>query len=345
MPDDAGPGVAQPRGLFVAAAIVIVLASVRAATAIVVPVVIAVLVTVVAAPFQQRLIARGMHRLGAFGIVLAATGVIVAGFFWAVDLSLSAFLADLPSYAPGAKQLLTDMLNLGKSVHLDFTHLVSVGSLVSKTFTEADTLTRSILSSIAGWVIALTLTGFMLHEALDFPGKVRSLLKDDSQFNRLAAFARDLSGSMAIMTVGAALTAAGDLAVLVVLGVPSALLWAALAFLLSYIPSIGSIIIVIPPTIATLVRFGLSRALLVLVLMLVIDNVVGILIVPRLVRRRLDITPLWGMLSLVFWGWLLGPAGAILAIPLTMFAKFLLESSPTTASLARLMAPLTVTDT
>jgi predicted PurR-regulated permease PerM len=117
-------------------------------------------------------------------------------------------------------------------------------------------------------------------------------------------------------------------------------LWAGLAFLFSYIPSIGYIMIVIPPTIATLVRFGFGRALVVLVGLTLIDNAVGIILLPRLIGRRLDVAPFWGMLSLVVWGWLLGPAGAILAIPLTMFAKFLLDSSPSTEPLGRLVAPL-----
>jgi AI-2 transport protein TqsA len=63
-------------------------------------------------------------------------------------------------------------------------------------------------------------------------------------------------------------------------------------------------------------------------------------VVPRLLGRRVSIAPFWGMLSLVFWGWLLGPAGAILAVPLTMLAKFMLEGSPATEWLGRLMSPL-----
>lgn len=340
MTDEMHPGTWQPRGLFIAAAIVIVLAGMRAATAIVIPVLLAVVVTVTAAPLQSRLIHRGVPRVLSFTIVTSGTAILVAGFFWLTNLSLSAFVADLPSYAPGARELLNDILQLGSALHIKLDHLVHVGQVVSETFNLADAVTRSVLSSIAGWTIALVLIGFMLYEALDFPVKMHAWLGEGTQYGRLVAFGRSLSEFMSVMTVGAVLTAVGDLAAMLALGVPSPLLWASLAFLLSYIPSVGAIIIAMPPTIATLVRFGYGRALAVFAILLLIDNIVGVLIVPRIVGMRLNVAPMWGMLSLIFWGWLLGPAGAILALPLTLFAKYLLESSPVTAPMGVLMQPV-----
>ncbi len=331
---------ASSRSVVAVAAIVVILAALHGAATLVVPVLVSILVTVVVAPYQQRLIKRGWHRLVAFGLVLVLTVSGLVAIVIAVDASLSAFIADLPAYEPGSERLLQDVLDAGAKVGLDLTHLVHTTAAVRSAFSTADTLTRSLLSSVAGWTVVLVLTIFMLYEALDFPAKLRTIMGEERQLNRLAEFATGLSRFMRLMTLGAALTAVGDLAAMLLLGVPSALLWSGLAFLFSYIPSVGYIMIVIPPTVATLVRFGFTRALLVLISLTLIDNAVGVLLLPRLIGRRLDVAPFWGMLSLFVWGWLLGPAGAILAIPLTMFAKFLLEGSPATEPMGRLIAPL-----
>lgn len=338
MREEAEPG--RRTTLVSVAALVVILAGLHTAAVVVVPLALAFVVTVIVAPLQRRLVTAGWHRIAAFMVVLLVTVLGLAAIFWTLDLSLSAFVADLPSYKAGGVELLDHLLAFGKLIHLDLTHLVRAGVVVGSAISQADTLTRGLLASIAEWAVVIAFTGFMLYEALEYPEKARMLVRDEHEFQRLVRFAEGLGQSMVILTIGAALTAAGDLAVLLLLGIPSALLWAVLAFLLSYVPNVGSIVIVIPPTIATLVRFGFGRAIGVLLFLLLIDNVVGVVVVPRLVRRRLSITPLWGLFSAVFWGWLLGPFGAILALPLTMAAKFLLEGSPGTAAMARLMAPL-----
>lgn len=328
------------RRLLAIAAIVVVLAGLHAAATVVVPVFVALLVTAIVAPYQRRLISRGMTRWLAFGLVLTITVLGILIIVGATESSLSAFIADLPQYEPGSERLLNDTLAFGKSVGVDLTHFVHSTASVRKAFSAADSLSRSLLASIAAWTVVLVLTIFMLFEALDFPEKLVAVFGSGPHVKRLRAFAGDLSRSMSVLTVGAGITAIGDLVALVALGVPSALLWAGLAFLFSYIPSVGWLMIVLPPTIATLVRFGFARALVVLALLTIIDNVAGLIVVPRLIGKRLDIAPFWGMLGLVFWAWLLGPAGAVLAIPLTMVAKYLLESSPATQKYAALIAPL-----
>ncbi|MGV8083654.1 MAG: AI-2E family transporter [Coriobacteriia bacterium] len=330
--------------MVVLACAVIILAGMRAASTLVVAIVVAFIVTVLAGTLQHRLLRRGWPRLAAFLVVLLGTVVVLAIVFWTVQLSLSAFVADLPSYREGAQELVNDVLQLLKDLHINLTHVVHTAEFVQSTFAEADTVTRSVLTATAGWTVVLVLVGFMLYEALDYPEKIRRIFGDGEQYRRTIEFVQALSRFMGVQTIGAVLTAAGDFAILAVLGIPSALLWAGLAFFLSYIPSIGAIVIVIPPTIATLVRFGFARALIVLVLMLIVDNVVGVVVVPRLIGLRIGIAPFWGMLSLVVWGWVLGPAGAILAVPLTMMAKFLLESTNQPPRMLRLLEPFAASE-
>lgn len=327
------------RPLLALAAVAVLLGALRAAAPLVVPVIVSVFVTVLVAPFQRRLLARGWHRLPAFALVVVLTVLGLLVVVVAVELSLSAFIADLPAYEPGSQRILEDVLSAGKALGLDLTHVVHTADTIRKAFSAADALTRQLLHSLAGWAVVLVLSVFMLYEALDFPEKLQSVFGSGPNVRRLADFTHELSGYARITTLGSAFTAVGDFVVMALLGVPSALLWAGLAFLFSYIPSVGYLMIVIPPTIATLVRFGFTRALIVLVSLTVVDNTVGLIVLPRLIGTRLDVAPFWGMLSLVAWAWLLGPAGAVLAVPLTMFVKFVLESSPGTLRLGQLIAP------
>jgi AI-2 transport protein TqsA len=181
---------------------------------------------------------------------------------------------------------------------------------------------------------------FMLFEALDLPKKLKNILGDGPQMRRLADFASTLSRFTRLTTVDASFTAVGDFVILLIMGVPSALLWAGLAFVFSYVPDVGFLMTVIPPTLATFVLYGTARALVVFVVMTVVDSFVGIVLLPKLIGERLGVAPFWGLLSLVFWSWLLGLAGTILVIPLTITVKFLLESSPGTVPLGSLIAPL-----
>jgi predicted PurR-regulated permease PerM len=103
-----------------------------------------------------------------------------------------------------------------------------------------------------------------------------------------------------------------------------------LAFVLSYIPNIGSIMAAVPPVLLTIIQLGLGQAVGVAVGYLVINTIIGNILEPRLMGRGLGLSTLVVFLSLIFWGWILGPVGMLLSIPLTMMVKIALESSENT---------------
>jgi predicted PurR-regulated permease PerM len=109
--------------------------------------------------------------------------------------------------------------------------------------------------------------------------------------------------------------------VLVLLGVDHALLWGVLSFLLSFVPNIGFAISVIPPVLLALLEGGWVRALIVFaayqLINIGIDNIIG----PRVVAKQMQISALVSFLSVIFWAWVLGPMGAILAVPLTVLIR------------------------
>jgi hypothetical protein len=126
---------------------------------------------------------------------------------------------------------------------------------------------------------------------------------------------------MGVRAVLGLIAAVLDYALLTVLGVDYALLWGVLSFLLSFVPNIGFTLSLIPPTLLALVESGWQEALIVFVGYQVINNVLDNVIGPRFVGREMKISALLSFLSVIFWAWVLGPTGAILAVPLTVLIR------------------------
>jgi predicted PurR-regulated permease PerM len=116
-------------------------------------------------------------------------------------------------------------------------------------------------------------------------------------------------------------------------------LWGLVALLLNFIPTIGSIIAGIPPVLLALVQLGPAEAGLVVLGFFLVNTIVGNILEPRYMGKGLGLSALVVFVSLIFWGWLLGPVGMLLSVPLTMSAKIALEANPNTTWIARLLAP------
>ena len=121
---------------------------------------------------------------------------------------------------------------------------------------------------------------------------------------------------------------------LAILGVPYPVLWGTLAFLLNFVPNIGSIIAAVPVILLALVQLGVGSALLAALGFAVVFMVLGNLIQPKLMGKGLSLSTLVVFLSMVFWGWVLGPVGMILSVPMTSLVKIFLESHEETRGLA-----------
>jgi predicted PurR-regulated permease PerM len=194
----------------------------------------------------------------------------------------------------------------------------------------------SALSSVLtnGFLILLTVV-FILLEAADLPKKLRIVLKNpERSLSTIERFGQHAKRYLVIKTL---ISAAVGLVIwlwLLILGVDYPVLWGTLSFLLNYVPNIGAIIAALPVALLALVQLGVGSALLTVLGFAVVHIVVWNIIEPKLTGKGMSLSTLVVFLSLVFWGWVLGPIGMILSVPMTSLVKIALESYEKTQGLA-----------
>jgi AI-2 transport protein TqsA len=323
------------------AALVIVVAGMSAAKVILVPFLLSVFIAIISTPPLFWLQHKGLPKWLALLIVILGVfliGVMVASL---VGSSVKNFTGDLPVYEAKLKQQTTSIFAwLGKkgfdSSAVDLTQIFNPGAAMKLTAI----LLNSIGNAIAqGFLILMTVV-FILMEAAGFPGKLKSIMgRHESSLDRFNDFVEDVKQYMALKTLISLATAVLVFILLAVIGVDYAILWSLLAFGLNYVPNIGSLIAAVPPVLLAMIQIGPGSAAIVAGGYLVINLVMGSVIEPRFMGRGLGLSTLVVFLSLLFWGWVLGPVGMLLSVPLTITMKIALDSREDTRWLAILLGP------
>ncbi len=326
--------------LLIAAAFVVIVAGVKAAEAIMVPFLLAVFIATTAATPVFWL----HRRRVPFGLAIAAVALALivglVGVGALVAESARAFLAQMPFYQERLLELAGGAIDMARSLGIDLS-----GAPVLETFDPAAVFAMagntllgfgSVLSN--GFLILLTVI-FMLAEASSFPRKLRDVLSDPDDLPYFERVADNVNRYFAIKTtisVGTGVTVGVFLALV---GVDFPVLWGLLAFMLNYVPTIGSFIAALPPVLLALVQLGPTHAAVAAAGYAVVNVLLGSVVEPRFMGRGLGLSTLVVFLSLVFWGWMLGPVGMLLSVPLTMTVKIALEANPQTAWGAHLLGP------
>jgi predicted PurR-regulated permease PerM len=327
------------RILIGAAALVIIIAGVNLAQSVVVLFLVSFFLALLGTPLVHWL--KGKHIPSVFAVLIVMAGMVVILLLIGVQIgtSFSSFSDDLPLLQSRIREQVLGLMIMLKSkgivvqesFFLDYVNPETIMSLT------ADLLTG--LSSVLSDLVLILLTvAFILLEVSSFPLKLRAVLGDPKQkFPQFTKFADDMKHYMIIKTIISLATGILIAFWLFILGVDYPILWGFLAFLLNYIPNIGSIVSAIPVVILTVIQLGFGSALLVAAGYTAVNFVIGNVVEPRLMGRKLGLSTLVVFLSLIFWGGVLGFVGAILSIPLTMTLKFAFESSESTRWLAVLL--------
>ena len=324
-----------------AAALVIIFAAARLAQEIVLPFLLAVFISVIAAAPMAWLRDKGVPAPLAVAIVVVLVVAILLGVTFILAASVDRFSQTLPLYLGRLREMTDQASQWLAGFGLDMS---KAGLREALDPGAAMRLANAILSGLGqllsnAFLITLAVI-FMLLEASAFSRKLQAISDDAGKtLARLGTLLENTKRYTAIKALTSLATGVLIAIGMAVLGVDYPLLWGFLAFLLNFIPTIGSIIAAVPAVLITLLQLGIGSALAVTGLFLAVNMVIGNFIEPRVMGRGVGLSTVVVFLSLIFWGWLLGPIGMLLSVPLTMMVKFGAEASEDTRWLATLLSP------
>lgn len=318
----------------------VVVAGLRAAAPFLVPLVLALFLTTITLPLLQALRRLRIPTPAAVLLVVLAT----FGFMGLVGLvgyvSLDQIGAVLPLYVDRIAALEHGLLETVEGWGLPVPNDVYAVLLAepARILDLMGGVVRGAASLLSYTAIVALYVVFMLLEATGFPGRLRMAIGSvDADFRRYARAVRHIQRYLAIKTMISLVTGALVALWLWVVGIDFPLLWGAIAFLLNYVPNVGSLVAAAPAVAFALLQLGPGAALLSAVGYLVINIGLGNLLEPQLMGRGFGLSTLVVVVSLVFWGWLWGPVGMILSVPLTVILRIALEHTQDLRWLARLL--------
>jgi predicted PurR-regulated permease PerM len=290
------------------------------------PVLLALVVVIAVEPVQQYLLRKGWPRWASAAVLLLLVWAVLLGFVALLVLSAAQLAALLPDYADQAERLLAGAVHSLNDTGLvtgqlsdlvsriDYSQLVGVATGVLGRLTDAATTLLLLLSAMV----------FLAVESGGFARRLVAVARERPHLPiALGMFTRGTRSYLLVSTVFGAIVAVGDGIGLALLGVPAAALWGVLAFITNYVPNIGFVLGLIPPALLGLLAGGWGEFIAVVVLYCVLNFVIQTLVQPRFVGDSVGLSMTVTFVALLFWGWVLGALGALLAIPLTLLVKAL----------------------
>lgn len=321
------------RVLLVIACLVVVIAGLQAASQLILPFLVAAFLAILSLPLLSLLQRLRLPNFLAVFLTLAAVVLVLVGIGFLVGGSVQGFTDAAPRYRARLQDLSNSIVAWLQTRGVDAQEMIDFQQLDPGVVVDfiGGTL-RAIAAVLSNTVLVLLTMVFILAEAAGFPAKFRAALGHAGDLGHPSRFGKikaEVQRYLAIKTLISLTTGTLVTIFLTFVGVDFPVLWGLLAFLLNYIPNLGSILAAIPPVLLAILQpgLGLTWALVIAAGYATVNVTLGNLLEPQLMGRRLGLSPLIVFLSLVFWGWVWGPVGMLLSVPLTMIVKIMLENT------------------
>lgn len=315
------------------AGVVIILTWMRYAQGLIVPFLLSLFISIIAAAPLEWLKKRGWSVPLAVGLVLlviTVQGVLLSAL---IGTTMQQFSESLPTFQASLRELTSVVLKWFTEHGLDISTSGIADALdPAAVMGFANNLVARLGLVLSNVMLIMFTVMFILLEASTIPEKFKAIHSERSELVQ-ARIADIIQSTKQYISIKALMSLATGLLIwagTALAGIEFAVLWGFLAFLLNFIPNVGSIIAAIPTVLLALVQLGPMSALLVIIIYLAVNTVIGNYLEPRLMGKKVGLSTLVVFLSLVFWGWLLGPVGMLLSVPLTMVVKFAAMSSDDT---------------
>ncbi|HGO5856476.1 TPA: AI-2E family transporter [Mannheimia haemolytica] len=335
------------RSLVSIAAIIIILAGIKLANEIVVPFLLSLFIAIICSPLINFMTKRKIPLWLAITLLLI---VFLLGFSFLAGIinnSLQEFTTSLPEYKTQISSKVQAVVEFANKWHLPIP--VSQEEIMNKfdpssIMNVVSKLLMGLSGALSNIFVIFLVVIFMLLEMPVAKYKLALALSPDDDLRNEKAYINQVLdgviGYLGVKTFVSLITGVLVWILLASLGVQYAVLWAIFSFLLNYVPNIGSILAGIPIVLQAFVLNSVSVGFGTLIGIIAINMIVGNVVEPRLMGKKLGLSTLVVFLSLLFWGWLLGTVGMLLSVPLTMACKVALESNKSTQKYAVLFSDL-----
>lgn len=312
------------------AAFVIIIAALKEASQIVVPFMLSVFIAIICAPAMASLRKRNVPTWLSIMIVVLGILIGISSIAMLVGASLDNFSNELPTYKERFGEEVSNIIEIVNRLGFDISYDQVKGYVDPSALMQmvANAL-RGLGSALTNFILVVMIVIFILFEAVELPKKLSLAFSDASRsMDKFDSFIKSVNRYLVIKTLLSMLTGVLITFFMWVLGVDFPILWGVCAFLLNFVPNIGSIIAAVPAVLLAFVQLGSLSAGLVAGAFLLVNLIVGNMLEPRYMGRGLGLSTLVVFLSLLLWGWVFGPVGMLLSIPLTIIMKLAFEANP-----------------
>ena len=321
------------------AALIVIFAGMIYARSIISPFILALFISIIC---MQPITWLEKKRIpGWLAIIIVVLGLVVlfSGFISLIGGTLTFFLSNVSKYEPTVTSITNSFIQFlnDKGINIPKDQ-ISTFIQPAKILEFTSGAVKELLSMLGNSFLILLIILFILMEFGSFSLKAKAITSgSDKSIAYFSTILQDIRHYLGIKTLVCLSISILIYIALLIIGVDYPLLWALIAGLMNYIPNIGSIIATIPAFLFALVQLGLGSALWTLGAFMIIHNVLGNFVEPRIMGKGLGLSPLVVLLSLLFWGFILGPVGMFLAVPFTLTIKIILEQNEKTRWLAILL--------
>jgi len=321
------------------AAFVIILVGMKLAQSFLNPFLMALFITIICAQpifwLKKKNVSTGLAVL----IVIIGLLAVYTGLNWLVGSSLSFFIRDASKYSESLKEITESSGRFFSERGINIAVFGGAGALdLAKVMEYTQTVVNHIGEMVSNEITFIFLTIFLLVEIDGIRLKIMVMAKgSDATLEYWHIIGRKIRHYLSIKTMTSLATGVFVGLSLAIIGVDYSILWGLLAFLLNYIPTIGSIIAAIPGITFSLLQFGFPATFWTAGIYIFANVAIGSVLEPRIMGKGMGLSAFTVFFCLIFWGFILGPVGMFLSVPITMAIKFILDYNPKTKWIAVLL--------
>jgi predicted PurR-regulated permease PerM len=325
-------------------AAILVVAALRATQPISMPLAFAFFIAILVHPLQSRLEKR-LPRWLSLVLVLLLLCAIAGIAVGALSLSAEIIEPKVPEYLDRLEEVAQTIQDWASDRNIPIPQFASGSnnSASSQLTQSAIGGVRSFISILSLSVLTISLLVLLLLEVAQYRKKVQKAFSNktgDRLIHAVGNTSDKLRRYLWVMTLTSILTGVLTIVWCFIIGVDLAFVWGLIAFVLNYIPTLGSIIAVIPPTLVAFLFNGVGRGVATLIGLAVIQVIMGNFIDPKVQGKSLQLSPFIALFSIAFWGWVWGIPGAILGVPMTISIILFCQEFETTKGVAIVLGEL-----